>query len=174
MKDRWMEMQVKKISSPELLSRIVTRLNLESEWGLSEEQATARLQEMVEVELLEGTDVVSVTVRGYVANICADAANAVRDVYEQIRREAEQERMRRLTQNVDARIKEQEEILKARKAEGEAASASGQDAAWKMRRYENGVMLLNTIRELSARQSRDGIVSRPIETLEVARPGLPR
>src|SRR5262249_22826283 len=75
----WLQTQVKRISSPDVLIKAVKRLNLEAEWKQTAEQAIARVQENMKVELAEGTNVVSLTVRDFSKTECASIANAMRD-----------------------------------------------------------------------------------------------
>ena len=111
----WLETEFKTITSHETLSLVVKRLNLDQTWGISPEDAVRRLEKMIETETERGTEIVTIIVASTDADQAADIANAVREAYDEKRKETEAERIRRLTQTLEAKIKSQEnDVEKAR------------------------------------------------------------
>ena len=111
----WLETEFKTITSHETLSLVVKRLNLDQTWGVSPEDAVRRLEKMIETETERGTEIVTIIVASTDADQAADIANAVREAYDEKRKELEADRIRRLTQTLEAKIKSQEnEVEKAR------------------------------------------------------------
>jgi succinoglycan biosynthesis transport protein ExoP len=111
MSGNWLETQFKTMTAKDTLLRVAKRLNLEQEWHMSQEEAASRLERMIETEQDRGTEIVSIVAWSTKNQEAADIANAVREAYEERRTESEQERFRRLTQNVDAKIKSQLEVV---------------------------------------------------------------
>jgi uncharacterized protein involved in exopolysaccharide biosynthesis len=182
----WMDEQIVLISSPTVLTRVVKLLNLDAEWHMTPEKALERVQKRVEVTGDRGTKIVSVTGWGNSPESAADLANSVRKMYEEVRTEAEQDRFRRLTENVEAKIRQQKKTVEAAKAQmealqkkhgitGEATPPPGQpEYASTRQNFESAMALLNQMRELSDRQKVDeAVVRKRIEILEEARPQSP-
>lgn len=180
----WLDDQIALISSPTVLMRVVNALHLNEEWDISPEKALERVEEWVVVTADRGPEIIFVTARGDSPGSAAALANTVRSKYEEIRIEPEQEKFRRLTQNVETQTKEQEKSVEKWKLEMDALQrqvpidqtpeeARQQQLEYNAAKqsYESSMMLLNTMRELSARlKVEPGIIKSPIEVIEEARP----
>ena len=103
----WFAAQVKAISSRRTLQLAVKNLNLETEWKRSPFDAAPRLAGMIKVEREPNANIVSLSAWSDNAEEATAIANGVRDAYEQQRREAADERLRRLRQNVDSEVAQQ-------------------------------------------------------------------
>lgn len=179
----WLDNQIKLLSSPTILTRVVKVLNLDTEWEMTPEMALARVQERVEVAVERSSDIISVTAGGDSRASAAALANTVRKEYDEMRREMERERFRRLTETVEAQIKLQADLVEKNRVEKEALQKKhGLAAAAEKgppeynsgkQRYDSSMMLLNTIRKQWARQKEEeeGVTATRtmVEVLEEAR-----
>lgn len=107
----WLDTQVKTITSRDTLLRVVRTLNLQSAWSLSDDDAAARLERMIELEQERGTEIVSIIAWSTNATEAANLANEVRKAYEERRKGVEEERSRRQTENMQAQITRQNEAV---------------------------------------------------------------
>jgi len=117
MSGNWLETQFKSITSKDTLLRVVRNLNLETAWGMSADEATNKLEKMIETEQERGTEIVAIIAWSTKAAESADIANAVRVAYEERRTTIEQERARRLAQNVASQITLQEAAVEKSRLE---------------------------------------------------------
>ncbi len=100
----YLETQFKTITAQETLLRVVKNINLENEWGMTAAEAAGKLERMIETEQDRGTEIVTITAWSTKASEAADIANAVRAAYEERRKSIEEERSKRLSQNVTGQI----------------------------------------------------------------------
>lgn len=109
----WLETEFKTVTSHESLSLVVKQLNLDQTWGIPFDEAIGKLEKMIETETERGTEIMTVIVSSTKRDEAAAIANAVRDAYESKRKEGEAEKIRRMTQTLEAKIKSQENVLEA-------------------------------------------------------------
>jgi hypothetical protein len=107
MSGHWLETQMKLITAPETLLRVVKSLELGKSWDMEPADAAERLASMIEVEQERGTEIVTIRVRSGDENESANCARTITAAYEERRNEAEQERLKRLAQTVDSEINKQ-------------------------------------------------------------------
>jgi polysaccharide biosynthesis transport protein len=111
----FLETQFKIITSRETLLRVVNKKNLKARWDMSEDEAVSRLFRMVETEEERGTEIINIEVYSTKWDEAAELANAVREAYEERRKETEQERVGRIVNVLNTRLKSQEtEVEEAR------------------------------------------------------------
>lgn len=113
----WLETQFKTITARDTLRRAVKNLNLETEWGTTEDDAAGRLERMIETEQDRGTEIVTITAWSTKGAEAANIANAVRAAYEERRKEIEEDRVKRLRQTMDSQITLQETAVEKARLE---------------------------------------------------------
>jgi len=112
---QFLETQFKIITSRETLLRVVNKKNLAANWEMSVDDAVSKLFRMIETEEERGTELISIEVYSTKYEEAADLANAVRDAYEERRKEMETERVTRITNVLTGKLKLQEsEVEEAR------------------------------------------------------------
>ena len=109
----WLETEFKTVTAHETLSLVIKKLNLDQTWGLTFDEALTKLERMIETETERGTEIMTVIVSSVRRDEAAAIANEVREAYDAQRQEIEAERIRRLTQTLDAKIKSSENDLEA-------------------------------------------------------------
>jgi uncharacterized protein involved in exopolysaccharide biosynthesis len=180
-----MDVQVKSMTGGDVLARVVEKLNLADEWGMTPAGAAEKLRGITKVSRVGETDVVTVTVRHSDAVKSAELANAVRDAYAAKRESLENERLDRLISNTEARLSEQ--LAKVEEARskmmdsvapqgsvaenGEVPADGGGNAyARGLQTYESQVQLLNALREDNMREQVEvGVMRKSVELLEAAK-----
>ncbi len=113
----WLETQFKTITAQETLLRVVKNLNLETDWGMTAAEAAGKLERMIETEQDRGTEIVTITAWSTKAEEAANVANAVRAAYEERRKAIEEDRSKRLSQNVASQITLQEAAVEKARLE---------------------------------------------------------
>jgi len=111
MSGNWLETEFKTMTARETLLKVVKRLNLEQNWSMGPEEAAARLERMIETEQERGTEIVTVTAWSTKNDEAAQIAKAVREAYEERRKDSEEERFRRLTQTTESEINKQVAVV---------------------------------------------------------------
>ena len=170
----WIDLQVKSMTADVVLDQVVTELNLAEDWGITPAAAAEKLRGMTTVSRQEETDIVAITVRHSDSSKAADLANAVREAYVARRESVETERLRRLIANTEAQIAAQLAKVEAarQKTPEERKPPENQGYARGMVTYESQLLLLNTMREHHMRLSvNEAVVRKPVEILEIAKPG---
>jgi hypothetical protein len=113
--DNWTETQLGLLNSRSHLAHVARELKLDRKWRMPADKAAANLETMVRAKREPGTEVVSLTAWSSDAEEAVAIANAVRDTYEQRRKEAEEPRVRRLRQTFTEQVNRQiAEVEKAR------------------------------------------------------------
>ena len=105
----FLETQFKIITAPETLLRVINKKNLKARWDMSDEEAMGKLKRMIETEEERGTEIINIEVYSTTWDEAADLANAVREAYEERRKETEQERVGRITGALNLKLKSQED-----------------------------------------------------------------
>ncbi len=113
----FLETQFKIITSRETLLRVVNQKNLKTRWDMTEDDAVSKLSRMIETEEERGTEIMNIEVYSTKWDEAAELANAVREAYEQRRRETEQERVSRIVKVLDNRLNSQEDEVEAARVE---------------------------------------------------------
>jgi polysaccharide biosynthesis transport protein len=113
----FLETQFKIITSPETLLRVVNKKNLKTRWDMTEDEAMEKLKRMIETEEERGTEIISIEVYSTAWDEAAELANAVREAYEERRKETEQERVGRITGALNLKLKTQEEEVEEARIE---------------------------------------------------------
>jgi polysaccharide biosynthesis transport protein len=113
----WLETQYRAMTAKENLKRVVKRLNLDTEWRTSEEDAASRLERMLETEQERGTEIVTVTAWSTNASESMYIANEVRKAYGEWRTESEKDRITRLSYTLTSQIKSQDEEVERTRQE---------------------------------------------------------
>ena len=83
---KWLQSQVRLMTSTEVLLPVIKRLELERAWQTSAEEAESRISRLVWTAREPGTAIISVTVCGEGSDETADIANAIRESYADLRR----------------------------------------------------------------------------------------
>lgn len=107
----FLETQFEIIKARETLLRVVERMNLKAKWDMTEEEALEKLDTMIETEEKRGTEIIDISVYSTDAQEAADLANAVREAYRERRNETEEERIRKLREALNKKLKAQEELV---------------------------------------------------------------
>ena len=105
----FLETQFKIITSPETLLRVINKKNLKARWDMTEDEAMSKLKRMIETEEERGTEIIAIEVYSTAWDEAAELANAVRDAYEDRRKETETERVGRITGVLNLKLKSQEQ-----------------------------------------------------------------
>lgn len=113
----WLETQIKSITSPDNMLRVVKNLKLDEAWGMDPTAAAERLGSMTEVEQERGTEIVTIKVRSSDTAESANCARAIAEAYEQWRTEAEKDRITRLADTLQSQIKSQDEEVERTRQE---------------------------------------------------------
>ena len=104
----FLETQFKIITSPETLLRVINKKNLKARWDMSEDEAMSKLRRMIETEEERGTEIINIEVYSTTWDEAAELANAVREAYEDRRKETEQDRVGRIVGVLNGKLKAQE------------------------------------------------------------------
>jgi|GEM_PF-6170029 len=113
----WFETQVKALTARSTLMLAVKNLRLDAEWKRSPQDAATRLAGLIEVEREPDTDIVSLSAWSDKARQAVAIADGVRGAYAQKRKEAGEERLRRLNEAVSSQIKQQEATVEESRRE---------------------------------------------------------
>ena len=113
----FLETQFKIITSPETLIRVIDKKNLKARWDMSEDEAMAKLKRMIETEEERGTEIINIEVYSVTWDEAAELANAVREAYEERRKETEKDRVGRIVGVLNGKLKTQEEEVEAARIE---------------------------------------------------------
>ncbi len=105
----FLQTQFKIITSPETLLRVINKKNLKEKWVMTEDEAMDKLKRMIETEEERGTQIIAIEVYSTDWDEAAQLANAVRDAYEERRKETETERVGRITGVLTLKLKSQEQ-----------------------------------------------------------------
>jgi polysaccharide biosynthesis transport protein len=115
MSGQFLETQFKIITARETLLRVINKKNLKARWDMTEDDAVGKLFRMVETQEERGTEIIAIEVYSTQWDEAAELANAVRDAYEERRKQMEEERVGRIVGVLTSKLKSQEaEVEEAR------------------------------------------------------------
>jgi len=113
------------MQSPDVLMPIITDLQLDKIWAkrvyksgldaLPPQDALAYMARILKLDLKRGTNIIGITVSSEVPKECSDIANALADRYKTMRDVEEDQRTNRGADSYRDQIKQQEDIVKARR-----------------------------------------------------------
>lgn len=111
----FLETQFKIIISPETLLKVIQRKNLTQRWDMSESEALNKLTKMVETDEQRGTEIIEISVYSTNWDEAAELANAVREAYEERRKDTEKDRVARVVNILQTKLSnQQDEVNDAR------------------------------------------------------------
>ena len=113
----FLETQFKIITSRETLLRVVNKKNLKTRWDMTEDEAVTKLFQMIETEEERGTEIMNIEVYSTAWEEAAELANAVREAYEDRRKETEDDQVSSVVGVLQSRQKSQEEEVEEARQE---------------------------------------------------------
>jgi succinoglycan biosynthesis transport protein ExoP len=108
---QFLETQFKIITARETLLQVVKKQNLMTKWDRSEEECVEKLARMIETEEERGTEIISIEVYSTAWDEAAELANAVREAYEERRKDAEILRVKGIVSALEGKVKSQETVV---------------------------------------------------------------
>lgn len=101
--------EFEKIKSRNSLSGVVDDLDLGSKWGMEHDDAVSKLQSIINVQAIRGTDMITIKARHTNKDDAKDIAKAVSDSYKKYREDIETSTLNRGVSELKRAVQEQED-----------------------------------------------------------------